>query len=378
MENRFAQRGIGLLRIKRSADYHFNVMNMPTATVLTHQQQYQAVADRIRALAPAGAVGYRARFETGCFPTMEDHGRDFFSLGDFPTGVPVGKLDVLFLDSRLKLIGHTTTTVQFDPFDDDVESFPQEAKKVAQPRQPSQQPDLAGAVERGVGHLASIVLALLGIKPSKKAKSRRKQRGGKPRNMDSQTGQEPQMMPVESMSAKQTTQVEPPPSRPSPVETLRPSSAKTIETSKPTFDESAMPTVAPPEPPHQPQQASKTEQPNRPEQASKLESAYSSAQTSKPEQPNHPEQASKLEPNTIDEGRKLESANRPDQSDGRKPKQSAAHRAMPYTVAWNRIKRAVASLTDGEIMMFVANPQSGLPFLEFLAALCPGGILATD
>lgn len=361
---------------------------MPTVTVLTRRQQYEAVAARIRTLAPAGAIGYQAQFATGCYPTMEGHGRDFFSLGDYPTGVPEGKLELLFLDSRLRPIGRATTTVQFEPLDAGEDRVPQEAKKVAQHRQQSQHPDVAGAVERGVQHLASMFLALFGIKPSKKAKSRRKQRADKPRNQDSQTGPKPLTMPIESRSATPTPQVEPPRSRPLPVETLQPARTKTGAASARTFDESAVQTVAPYEPP--PRQASQSEPPHRAVQASKPASPTSSAQTSKPEirpephttvQQRQPESAKRPEPHTTEQQRQPECAKRPEPQNkhgGEKAKQAAARRAMPNTIAWNRIKHAVASLTDGDIMLFVANPQIGLGFLEFLAALCPGGLLATD
>ncbi len=44
-----------------------------------------------------------------------------------------------------------------------------------------------------------------------------------------------------------------------------------------------------------------------------------------------------------------------------------------YRVAWNRVKRMVAKLTDGDIVVFIAQPQMAVLFLGMLASMMPGG-----
>ena len=64
---------------------------------------YDLVIEQIRNLAPAGAIGYRAMCCGRRFPTKEDHGRDFFALSDYPTGV-IGSAQLIYVDSGLKPI----------------------------------------------------------------------------------------------------------------------------------------------------------------------------------------------------------------------------------------------------------------------------------
>ena len=43
----------------------------------------------------------------------------------------------------------------------------------------------------------------------------------------------------------------------------------------------------------------------------------------------------------------------------------------PYRVAWNKIKRTVANLTDGDIMIFMAQPELAVLYMGMLASMVP-------
>ncbi len=363
------------------------------------------------------------------YPTKEDHGREFFNLGDYPTGAPVGPVDLIFLDSGLKPIpqakpatiriggtepepdpepeheaeGYETVEEALDRDDerpvttendflteynrlnlrrkrirnireaklasrldaqmetvfglitdstqrindlDQVQKVHLElqtgltkrlAQEVIKAAPPPPPPDWAGALERGLGHIASVIMAAIGAKSEKDAApnlKRLEKRVARLQKSISRGLPAPQR-PDESHAAPKPAQVEPPSVPASSV--IKPPQSSTESVAPPRDDSD--------DPPSAPKVAATETAPK----ASTTESETSPT----------------------------ESVTSPTKPDEAPAKRTAARQAKPYTVAWNRIKRAVASLTDSEITMFVANPQLGLSFLACLAELCPGGALAT-
>lgn len=200
----------------------------------------------------------------------------------------------------------------------------QEVIKAAPPPPP---PDWAGAIERGLGHLASVVMAAIGAKTEKDAApslKRLEKRVARLQKAISRGLPAPQR-PDGSQAEPQKAPVEPP--------TVSPSSV-------------AKPATA--------EKATSRDDSDDPPSAPKVAATDTTPKASTPE-----------------------SVESPTKADASSSKRTTARRDKPNTTAWNRIKRVVASLTDGEITMFVAQPQLGLSFLACLAELCPGGALAT-
>ena len=65
---------------------------------------YQKLIDQIRSAAPSGAVGFRVFTGAKTLPVKAEYGSSAFLLGDWPSGVPAGRFEVLFVDAGGKAI----------------------------------------------------------------------------------------------------------------------------------------------------------------------------------------------------------------------------------------------------------------------------------
>ena len=197
------------------------------------------------------------------------------------------------------------------------------AEEVIKAAPPPPPPDWAGMIERGLGHIAQVVLAAIGAKKEKDADEHIKKLERRVARLQKSLSRglpEPQKS-IESTAALRSVERKP-----------------AIVEQKPAVIEQAPAII----------ESQRTE-------------ANVSDDSDEPPSPPAVATSERVAEETT--------------TDTKKP--SASRRDKPNTTAWNRIKRVVASLTDGEITMFVAHPQLGLSFLGCLAEMCPGGALAT-
>jgi hypothetical protein len=216
----------------------------------------------------------------------------------------------------------------------------QEVIKAAPPPSP---PDLVGAIERGIGHLANVVMAAIGAKSEKDAPTIKKLRK-KIAKLEKAVSSSAKMLPEPADEPKANS--------PSP----------TVEKSKPS------PSVATEQAPKR--DDSLPESPSPTVEKTKHPTSDATEQAPKRDDSDDPPSAPPLISTPESAAGTTKAVQAPSQ-------RTAARRDRPYTAAWNQIKRVVSSLSDGEITMFVAQPKRGLDFLALLAELCPGGALAT-
>jgi hypothetical protein len=221
----------------------------------------------------------------------------------------------------------------------------QEVIKAAPPPAP---PDLVGAIERGIGHLAHVVMAAIGAKSEKDAPKIKKLRK-KIAKLEKAVSSSAKLLPEPNQSDEPKANTPPP-----TVEKSKPSTPDTTEQAPKRAD--PLPDVPSP-----------TVEKAKPSTSDATEQAPKRDDSDDP--PSAPPPIATPESAAVAAG-----ATKAGQAPSPR---TAARRDRPYTAAWNQIKRVVSSLSDGEITMFVAQPKRGLDFLALLAELCPGGALAT-